>query len=261
MRGSAPVIRMPSAAARTLALCAGLALALSACSADEDPDEGTNGVGKLSATQIEEKARAAADGADAVRLSGTLVSKGGTYKLNMRLKEAGATGSVASKDATFELLRIEDELYLKADAAFWTHQDEGGSGAGQDEGKGGPEAADKLDDKYVKVPEDDPAYKRFRGFTDKKALLAGLLDLHGEAEKGDRGELGGVRTIQVKGGEEGDGGTLSVALEGIPYPLQFARGGGAGVLRLSDWALDFPLAAPREDDTVDYEDELPKSKG
>ncbi|AVZ77651.1 hypothetical protein SLUN_26130 [Streptomyces lunaelactis] len=240
-------------AALPVALCAGLTAMLTACG--EDPDAGTNGVGKLSATEIETKARATADAAVSVRLSGTLVSKGGTYKLNMRLKHDGGTGSVTSKDNTFEVLRVGKALYLKADAGFWS----GGDGKGDEEpSETDAEAAGKLDDKYVKVPEGDPAYNQFRGFTDMDVLLEGLLGMQGELSKGDRTQVGGVRTIKVLGGE-GEGGTLDVALVGKPYPLQFARAGGAGVLTLGDWDKDFPLAAPSKDETVDYGRQLPKT--
>ncbi|MEE4494371.1 hypothetical protein [Streptomyces sp. BE230] len=242
-----------------LVLCAGLTAALTAC-AGEDPDKGTNGVGRLTGPEIEKKAQTAADSADAVRLAGTLVSKGGTYKIDMQLKNKGGAGSVTSKNSTFELLRIGDELYLKADAGFWNHDDakkadEGDEGGASDAGGA---AADKLDDKYVKVPQDDPTYKQLRGFTDKKVLLDGLLTLHGEVGKGDRDKVGGVRTIRILGGK-GEGGALDVSLEGTPYPLSFARGGGGGVITLADWGKDFALAAPAADETVDYGKQLPKS--
>ncbi|MFD0154335.1 hypothetical protein ACWGQ4_24190 [Streptomyces sp. NPDC055721] len=250
-------VRTPSSRIRRavvpLALCAGLTAGLTACGAD--PDEGTNGVGRLSAPEIEQKAQSAADTAKAVRLSGTLVSKGGTFKLNMRLKQDGAAGSVTTKNSTFELLRIGDALYLKADADFWAHDDK----ATREPTEADTEAADKLDDMYVKVPQGDPSYKQFRGFTDMDVLLAGLIGLHGEKVKGDRDQIGGVRTIKVKGGAEGEGGTLDVALEGSPYPLQFARGGGAGVVVLSEWNKDFPLAEPSKEETLDYGKQLPRT--
>ncbi|MDN3294599.1 hypothetical protein QWM81_11145 [Streptomyces ficellus] len=251
-------------AALPVALCVGLTVVLTACGEEPDPDAGTNGLGKLSAAQIESKARSAADGAKAVRLAGTLVSKGGTYKLNMRLKQTGATGSVVTKTSTFELLRIGDALYLKADAAFWTHAESASGGDGGDGGDGGASGsgtgvADKLDDKYVKVPQDDPSYKQLRGFTEMNVLLDGLLELYGELGKGDRDKVGGIRTIKVAGGPRGEGGTLDVSLEGTPYPLQFARGGGAGVVVLSDWNKDFPLTPPSKDDTVDYGRQLPRT--
>ncbi|THA58619.1 hypothetical protein E6P78_30185 [Streptomyces sp. A0958] len=240
-------------ASLAVVLCAGLTAALTACGG-EDPDKGTNGVGRLSAPEIEKKAQAAADAADAVRLAGTLVSKGGTYRIDMRLKNKGGAGSVTSKNSTFALLRIGDELYLKAGAGFWSHDD----GGGADSGKDGATAADKLEDKYVKVPGDDPTYKQLSGFTDKKVLLDGLLTLHGKLAKGDRDEVAGVRTVRIMGGE-GEGGALDVSLEGKPYPLRFARGGGGGVVTLADWGKDFALKAPAEDETVDYGKQLPKT--
>ncbi|MFJ1899143.1 hypothetical protein [Streptomyces sp. NPDC088115] len=254
MTSSVPAVRARRRTA-TLAvvLCAGLTAALTAC-ADEDPDKGTNGVGRLDAPEIEKKARAAADSSGTVRLAGTLVSKGGTYRLDMRLKDKGGAGSVTSRNSTFELLRIGDVLYLKADAGFWNH---GTAGAGRTSDADGA-AADKLDDKYVKVPEDDPTYKQLRGFTDKKVLLDGLLTLHGEVGKGDRDKVGGERTIRITGGK-GEGGALDVSLEGEPYPLRFARGGGGGVITLADWGKDFALKAPAEGDTVDYGQQLPKT--
>lgn len=254
MTSSVPPVRARRRTATlAVALCAGLTAALAGC-AGEDPDKGTNGIGRLTGPEIEKKAQAAADSADAVRLAGTLVSKGGTYKIDMKLKDKGGAGSVTSKNSTFELLRIGDELYLKADAGFWNHDDGKKSGAGETSGAGGA-AADKLEDKYVKVPEDDPTYKQLRGFTDKKVLLDGLLSLHGEVGKGDRDEVRGVRTIRILGGK-GEGGALDVSLEGAPYPLSFARGGGGGVVTLADWGKDFALAAPAEDETVDYGQEL-----
>jgi hypothetical protein len=222
--------------------------------AKEDPDEGTNGVGRLSAKEIETKARTEAKAAASVRLAGTLVSKSGTYKLNMRLKGAGATGSVTTRTSTFELLRVQDALFLKAGAAFWRHAE------GSDEPtEADIEAADKLDGKYVKVPQDDPSYKRLRGFTEMNVLLGGLLELHGEVHKGDRDKVAGLRTIKVSGGEHGEGGTLDVALDGTPYPLRFARGGGGGAVVLSDWNRDFLLEEPAKEDTVDYGRQLPRT--
>lgn len=259
MRGSVlvtsfvPAVPSRRRTALAVLLCAGLTAALTGC-AGEDPDAGTNGVGKLSGEDINTKARTAAYTADAVRLSGKLVSKGGTYTLNMQVNADGGTGSVTSRKSTFALLRIGDEVFLKADAGFWS-RDDGADGEGSDQA-----AAGKLDGKYVKVPEDDPTYKQLRGFTDKKVLLDGLLTLHGKINKGQRDRVGGVRTVQILGGK-GEGGALDVSLKGTPYPLRVARGGGGGTITLTDWGHAFALEAPPEDDTVDYGGQLPKSSG
>lgn len=220
---------------------------LTGCS--EDPDAGTNGVGKLPAAQIQSKTRAAAESAGALRLAGNVVTSGRTYRLDMRLSSDGGSGSVTAEGATFQLLRIGKELYLKADAGFWTKAD----------GKGDSDAAaDKLDGKYVKVPSGDPAYKKFSGFTDKDVLLDGLLTLHGSLDTDGHHEQAGTRTIRITG-DKGDGGTLDVSLEGQPYPLRLARAGGAGTLTFSAWGKNFPLTEPKKDETVDYGKQLPAS--
>ncbi|MCK8679862.1 hypothetical protein [Streptomyces lichenis] len=256
-----PPVPRARRAALAVALCAGLTAVLTACGGTEppppDPDAGTNGVGKLTAAGIEAKARNAVRGAEAVRLAGNLVSKGGTYRLNMRLKGAGAAGSVVNGDTTFELLRVGDVLYLKADAEFWTHAEEASNAPTEAD----RQAAKKLGGKFVKVPEDDPSYKQLRGFTEMNTLLGGLLVLHGELHKGERDSIGGIRTIKVAGGPGGEGGTLDVSLEGTPYPLKFERGGDAGVVVLSDWNEDFALQEPSKEQSVDYGRQLPRAGG
>jgi hypothetical protein len=176
----------------------------------------------------------------------------------MRLKADGGSGSLTAQGATFELLRIGEELFLKADAAFWDQED------GKDESGGGGEdddeaaAADKLGGKYVKVPQGDPAYKRFSGFTDKDVLLDSLLTLHGKLATEGHHEQAGVRTIRITG-DKGSGGTLDVSLQGRPYPLRLVRGGDAGTLSFSDWGEDFALKQPPKDETVDYGQQLPST--
>jgi hypothetical protein len=235
----------PAARLRTAAfvgaLCAGLAVTGTGCGAD--PDEGTNGVGKLSADQIEDKAKAAAGAADSVHLSGTLVSGGKSFSLDMRLKKDGGSGEVKSKDDTFQLLRVGEQLYLKASAAFW----------------GQSESAGKLGDKYVKVPEGDPSYKQFRGFTDMTVLLDSLLGLDGKLAKGDYTKVGPTRAVLLTS-DAGKGGKLSVSLEGTPYPLRMERAGGAGRVELAEWGKPFPLEAPPQDQTLDYGSQLPTTK-
>lgn len=225
------------------ALCAGLAVVGTGCGAD--PDEGTNGIGKLSAEQIESKAKDAATQAQSVHLSGTLVTGGKSFTLDMRLGADGGSGEVKSQDdtTTFQLLRVGEQLYLKAGAAFWGQSDSAG----------------KLGDKFVKVPEGDPSYKQFRGFTDIHVLLDGLLGLDGTLAKGDYTKVGHTRAVQVTA-DKGKGGKLSVSLEGTPYPLLMERAGGAGRVVLADWGKPVQLTAPEQDQTVDYGSQLPTTK-
>ncbi|GAA3502237.1 hypothetical protein GCM10019016_093450 [Streptomyces prasinosporus] len=234
------------------AVCALLVTGTALTGCSEDPNEGTNGVGRLSADEIQGRAQTAAKSVDAVRLHGTVVTNGRGYTLDMRLKSGGGIGSVTTKGETFRLLRIGDELFLKAGAEFWGHED------GEADGEGDAAAADKLAEKYVKVPQGDPSYKKFSGFTDKDVLLGGLLTLHGKLATDGHHEQAGVRTVRITG-DKGSGGTLDVSLEGKPYPLRLVRAGKAGTLTFSAWGADFPLEKPSRDETVDYGRQLPTS--
>ncbi|MEU9186408.1 hypothetical protein AB0D14_18030 [Streptomyces sp. NPDC048484] len=222
------------------------------CGSD-DPDAGTNGVGKLPPAKIHSSTRAAAEAAGTVRLSGAVVSNKRTYKLDMQLKKDGGTGSVASKGVTFRLLRVDEHLFIKADADFWGRQ-EGKS----DDSTSDTAAAGKLEGKYVKVPKGDPAYQQLSVFTDKDVLLDGLLGLQGELATDGHHELNGTRIIRLIG-DEGSGGRIDISLEGKPYPLLLVRAGDAGTIRLTDWGKDFSLREPEKDDTVDYGQQLPSS--
>ncbi|MGP3972916.1 hypothetical protein ACTWQF_02575 [Streptomyces sp. 8N114] len=240
--------RAPRSAALLALFCVGASTALSGCGGGgEDPDEGTNGVGKLSATKIERKAKTAAERAKAVRVSGNVVSKGQTYRLKMRLTSNGGVGEVSAEGgSTFQLLRTGRDLFLKAGTGFWARQE-----GGKKPGKSDIAAAGKLKGKYVKVPERDPAYKQLTVFTEMSTLLDGLLTMEGKRETGERSTVAGTRTIRVTAGK-GRGGTVDVSLEGTPYPLRLRRAGGAGTVQLSDWNDGFALHAPKKADTVDY---------
>ncbi|EFE67277.1 hypothetical protein [Streptomyces viridosporus] len=235
------------------AVCALLVTGTALTGCSEDPNEGTNGVGRLSADEIQDRTRKAAESVDTVRLHGTVVTNGRSYTLDMRLKSEGGIGSVTTKGETFRLLRIGDELFLKAGADFWGHTGGGDAGEGATDA-----AAGKLAEKYVKVPQGDPSYKKFSGFTDKDVLLGGLLTLHGKLATDGHREQAGVRTIRITG-DKGSGGTLDVSLEGKPYPLRLVRAGEAGTLTFSAWGTDFPLEKPAGSETLDYGKQLPTS--
>lgn len=236
-------------------VCMGLTAALAGC-ASEDPDKGTNRVGKLSAAKIEKKARQAAAGADSVKLSGDIVTKGQEYRLDMQLQRDGGVGKVSVEGgSTFSLLRKAKDLYLKADAGFWADQQKGG----KEPSKADIEAAGKLQGKYVKVPHGDPAYKQLSGFTSMDVMLDGLLVLNGKREKGERGTVDGFETISVQAGQ-GGGGIIDVSLNGKPFPLRLVRGGSAGTVQLQDWNKDFALKTPARNQVVDYGKSISASK-
>lgn len=228
-------------------LCAG-GLLTGCLGVGGDPDVGTNGVAKLPPGTIEQQAKSAATAAPTVRLAGTVLSDGRSYRLDMRLSDNGGVGEVSTQGSTFQLLRVGADLYLKAGADFY------GDGGGD---KDSQAAAAKLNGKYVKVPTGDPAYKQFSGFTDKKILLADLFVLDGTLATGDHRKVDGTKTIALNGTK---GGSLDVSLKGTPYPLRYQRAGNAGTLTLTDWGEEFTLAAPAKSAIVDYGKSITPSK-
>lgn len=213
----------------------------------EDPHAGTNGVAKLPPKKIESRTRTAAESARSVRMSGTVVSKGKKFRLDMRLKQDGGVGEVTNAGSTFELLRVGEKLFLKADEAFYRDREDGAaSGGGAD-----ADAARKLEGKYLKVPTDDPAYQQLRSFTDMDVLLDGFFVLDGKLATDGRGRVNGVETV-VLTAAGGKGGSVEVALKGAPFPLRYQRAGRGGTIELSDYNKDFTLKAPDGKQVVDY---------
>ncbi len=223
----------------------------------EDPDAGTNGVGKLPATKIQSRTKAAAKSADTVRLSGTVVTNGRTYKLDMRLAKDGGTGSVTLKGSTFRLLRVGEHLFLKAGVGFWSQAD--GEGGGEGDGESDAAAADKLAGQVREGPGrmTRPTSASAASPTRTCCWTACSPCTATSCTDGHH-EQSGIRTIRITG-DKGSGGTLDVSLEGTPYPLRLVRAGDAGTIRLTDWGEDFPLKAPTGQEAVDYGKQLPSS--
>lgn len=234
-------------AASLAVVCAVSAAVLTGCG--DGAESGANGVGDLPPERIEAKALKAADRARSVRLAGSVESGGESVRLDMRLSADGGMGEVSTAGDTFTLLRVGEDLYLKANDDFWLEQD--GSGGKDEPTEADIAAAQKLDGKYVKVPEKDSAYEQLSGFTDMKSLLGSLLKLGGELETDGNGEIRGVSTVRLTA-DGGRGGSLEVSLEGPPYPLRLKRAGGAGEMKLLDWNEEFQVSAPREEAVVDY---------
>ena len=69
-----------------------LAAALAACGSGGDGGEPTNGLDELPAEQIERRAAEAAHEARSVQLSGTVLTDGRSYRLDVRLTAEGAVG-------------------------------------------------------------------------------------------------------------------------------------------------------------------------
>ena len=165
-----------------------------------------NGVAALSAEQIIGKAEAALAGARYARIAGSGQEDGSRLRIDMRYGPDLATGTFTVDGQPLTIRRIGQTVYLKGGAAFWA--DDGADDA----------TVAKLADKYLKVDADDNRFTDLTDFTDLKQAAYDFLQPDGAVGKGNKTNVGGTPAIEVvdKGKE---GGTLTVATTGTPYPL------------------------------------------
>lgn len=188
-------------------------LGLSACgggssssTAKSTPSPSTNGVEKLQAQAILDKATAAAKAATGAHVTGTISDSGDVIKLDMRyVAGKGAVGTLTNNGQTVNLLRIGTSAYLKGDAAFWT-------------ALANAEVAKIVADKYVKVPSTSKDFADFSDFTDLNSLIA-TLKADGVITKVPGKTVSGVATVGLKDDDPTNGGVLYIANVGKPYPL------------------------------------------
>jgi len=218
---------------------AGPSAAASSSSASAGAD-----LASLPPKEILAKATAAIKAADSVRLKGGGTEEGQNFEIDMHYGSAGqAYGTITSSGQTIELRRVGQVVYLKADAAFW-------------QATAGAEAAKLLGDKFLKAPLTDRRIGQLASFIDKNTFVGEVLQPDGELAMGDTRDIRGTSAIGLvsKGGADGDNGTLYVAAEGEPYPLQLAPEAGSGEtgsLDFLDYGEPVTVETPPAADTVD----------
>lgn len=234
------------------------ALGVTACGGDDGGDGGDDGgsSGKpfkgQNADSIAEKAVAATKSASSVRLSGIERQQGGqSMKVDFHVDRNNAcTGTVTSKGVKADVLRADQDLYVKGDKDYWrnTFKAQGQTGAAADKLIG------KLQDRWVKVPTTD---KSMRGVCDKDQFLAAMDRDKSERKgmtKGTTTEVDGREALQLK--KRGTGGeevTMYVATQGKPYILKAESTGGDNPSStvFSDYGKKVDAREPSAKDVVD----------
>ena len=116
-----------------------LAVALAALTGCGGSSSGT-GVASKSPAEIVAAARAAADGASAVHVSGSTVTGGTPLTFDLSLAAGkGGRGRIAENGLSFELIELEGTIYIKGSSAFYKHF-------------AGAAAAQLLQGKWLKAP-------------------------------------------------------------------------------------------------------------
>lgn len=215
---------------RLFVVCVLLAVPLPAVTGCGSSSSG-NGVASKSAEEIVSEAKKAADSASSVHVSGSVNSGGSAVTLDLNLAtEKGASGQISQNGSTFKVIIDGGNAYISGSDAFYRKL-------------GGAAAAQLLAGKWLKISTSTPEFASFGSLTNMRKLLDTVLVGHGSLEKGSTSTVGGQQAIAVK--DTTRGGSLYVATNGKPYPLQITKGGSeAGTINFDKWDEPVSISAP-----------------
>lgn len=208
-----------------------LALALAGVSGCGGSSSSGNGIAAKSPAEIVSAAKAAADSASSVHVTGSIVNGGAAIALDMELLNGkGGRGRLSESGLSFELVEVGGNVYIKGSPAFYRHF-------------AGTAAAQLLDGKWLKAPAGTGSFASLSALTDLRKLLDSTLTSHGSLSKGATSTIEGQPAIGVK--DLTRGGILYVASTGKPYPLEITKSGsGGGKVSFTHWNAPVTLTAP-----------------
>ncbi|MGH2854876.1 MAG: hypothetical protein ACRDLF_11880 [Solirubrobacteraceae bacterium] len=208
-----------------------LLTALAGCG-DSSSSSSGNGVASKSPAEIVAAARAAADGASSVHVSGSSVTGGTPITLDLSLVAGkGGRGRLSENGLSFEIIEVGNSIYINGSPAFYSHF-------------AGSAGAQLLQGKWLKAPVSNASFAGLSSLTDLRKLLDAALTTSGKAlvAAGTR-TVNGQAVVGVK--DTTQNGTLYVATTGTAYPIQIAKNGtGGGAITFSEWNKPVSLAAP-----------------
>jgi hypothetical protein len=229
-----------AAVRRRLTSVAGLSLVLGATAlAGCGGGSSGNGVASKPPAEIIAAAKAAADGASSVHVSGSTVTSGTPITLDLHLVAGkGGAGRIAENGLSFELIELDETIYIKGSPAFYTHF-------------AGAAAAQLLQGKWLKASAGSASFAELSSLTE----LHKLLDAVFAASNRPLVSLGsstvsGQAVVGVKDTAKNE--KLYVAATGKPFPIELTKSGtGGGTIAFTAW--DKPVALKAPANAVDIE--------
>lgn len=225
------MLRRSTSGLASLLLLAAALLALAVAIAGCGSSSSGNGVSSKSASEILAASKTAADSASSVHVVGALSSGGTPITLNLRLVSGhGGRGQVSENGLSFELIVVDDTIYIKGSPSFYRHF-------------GGAAAAQLFQGKWLKAPISGGELASLAALTNFGKLLDQTLASQGALTKGPTSTVLGQAAIELRGPAKS--GSLYVATTGQPYPLQIVkRGSETGHVSFTGWNQSVQLAAP-----------------
>lgn len=219
-----PSTSLPAALASGLALLGSL---LAGCGGSSPAG---NGLAAKSPAEIVAAAKAAADGAASVHVSGA-IAEGAPLSLDMHLLAGkGGRGHITENGLSFDLITLGGVVYIKGSPDFYRHI-------------GGSAAAQLFQGKWLKAPASAGQFAPITALTDMRKLLDTALASHGTLARGAATTVGGRKVIAVD--DVSKGGVLYVAGTGKPFPAAVARSGaGGGRIVFDGWNQAVTISPP-----------------
>ncbi len=195
-----------------------------------------NGVAAKSPSQIASTALSAMKAAKSVHLQGSVTQSGKTVSIDAStFSDGDIDGSFVESGSTIELIKLGPTDYLKTTAAFY-------------EANGAPSAVAALvGGRWIEAPDSS------LGFGSKFGLAAfsnSLSSNEGSVTAGTTSTVDGQGVVSV---HSSTGGTLYVATDGTPYPVEIVGSGGAsgtGTITFSQWNQAAAPIAPKGARTI-----------
>jgi hypothetical protein len=191
----------------------------------------SNGEASKSATAILADAKQAARDAGSARVTGTIHDSGQTIGLDLKITGQGGGGTMTLQGSKLDIIRVGKDVFIRAPSSFYEKV-----GAGKAAGQ-------LLNGRWLKAPASTPDFADLASLTDLNAFVSQALKPDGTVSKGGETTIDGTKAIELKSSK---GGSLYIAEEGKPYPLELKGGGGSsGTLKLSDWGSVTAPTAPK----------------
>jgi hypothetical protein len=206
------------------------------------PRPAGNGIAALPAPEVIRQAKQAFTDARTLRVLANLSDGGQPLRLDLHIAGSrGGIGTITTNGATFQLLRIGNEAYIKAAEPAWRKL-----GAG--------DGASLLVGKWVKVPTNDKDFADVIAFTDISSLGKMIFD-GSDVGVPDVGQVKFRGADAVRLTDPDGGGTIFIsAATGPAYPLRLqvlAPKSDAGTIDFLEFNRPFALGRPPAEQVVD----------
>jgi hypothetical protein len=189
-----------------------------------------NGVASLSPSAILAATSKAVAGLKSVHVAGALSSGGEAISFNLDIVSGeGGKGSMSEGGLSFQIIDAGKYVYINASPSFWKHF-------------GGAAAATLFAGKWLKAPSSGQ-FSSLAALTSVSKLFSSLLNTKSTLTRGSVTTVDGQSVVPLT--DKVHGGTLYVATNGQPYPIEISKSGASGgKIQFSKFGESIKIAAP-----------------